>query len=111
MTERRSPRKGDIQTVKEASLLDGLSWASWRHTLDNKLKDLNLQPLNGDLREVVHGWFVLRHLRKLEKISEAKYEEKKRSLFEGKTDDFFDNPTVTFSIKLITKKTEKLTQK
>ena len=113
MVERKlkGPKNGDIQVIEEARQLDGLSWTMWKPTLDNKLKQLQLQPLNGDSQETIHGWFVLRHLRKLDKINEEQYETRKRLLFEGKNDDFFDNPTITNSIKLITEKTEKLTQR
>ena len=108
MSERkRGYRKGDFEVKKEAEMLEGLSWLSWRPTLINRMVNEGLEYPNSNGDEILHQWFVLRHLRKLGKIDNDEFKVKQDKLFEGK-DEIFENESIKFALKFITEKTEKV---
>lgn len=106
MTERkRGYKDGDSEAINEAQMLEGISWVSWKGVLENHLVGKRMTMPVDKNEELLHDWFVLRHLRKLRKISPAEYEDQKNEIFRGK-DDIFGDPAMAYAIKFITSKTE-----
>lgn len=102
---KRGYKVGDSEAINEAQMLEGISWLSWKGILENHLAGKHMtMPVDAN-EELLHDWFVLRHLRKLRKISPAEYEDQKNEIFKGK-DDVFGDPSMAYAIKLITTKTE-----
>jgi hypothetical protein len=110
MTERkRGHSPGNWFNKREAKQLEGLTWDSWKYVLRGRLEKEGLTFPNSGREQVLHSWFVLRRLRKLNRINEDDFEKRKQELFEGK-DDLFLDKAFLFSVKLITEKTEKLSR-
>ncbi len=102
---KRGYKIGDHDTVTEAQMLEGVSWSSWKPVLANHLKDRGLSMPSGTKETILHDWFVLRSLRKLRKISPAKYSDQKDEIFKREL-GIFGDPSMAFSITFINNKTE-----
>ena len=105
---KRGYPRTDWQARKEAEELRGVSWSSWKSALENRLQTRGLAIPNTGTEKILHEWFVLRHRRKLGEIDEPEFHQQKEAIFQGKGDDFFEDPAVSFSIRFITEKTEKV---
>ena len=105
---KRGYRQGDWQAREETKKLRGVSWEGWKSVLENRLRDQGLTMPNSDTETILHAWFILRHLRKLWKINEHEFDERKEKLFADKDEDFFNDPSVMFSIGFITNRTERV---
>lgn len=104
---KRGYKEGDYEAGQEAKMLEGITWASWRQILANQLANKGLAMPENNNEDMLHGWFVLRHLRKLRKISPAEYNDRKEKIFEGKN-EIFGDPSMTFAITFINTKTEQV---
>ena len=105
---KRGYRVGDSEVISESRMLEGVSWASWRQILVNHLKEKKLVMPEGAKEQILHDWFVLRHLRKLHKIKPYEYDEQKEEIFKRteRTVGIFGDPSMVFAITFITTKTE-----
>jgi len=104
---KRGYSQGDFEAQEEAKLLEGLSWKSWKQTLEHHLENEGLIFPNGDNEKLLHQWFVLRHLRKLGKVSQDEFDQEKKELFSEKN-EVFGNKSMAFAISFINSKTEKV---
>jgi len=112
MTERnRGPRRNDALAKKEAKMLEGISWCSWKPVLENRLKDNDLSLPDGENEELLHQFFILRRQKNLGDITNEEFITRIDNLFEGKEKQIFGDPddlskpgdpTMKFSIQFTT---------
>ncbi|MGA3292102.1 MAG: hypothetical protein ABSC49_03105 [Candidatus Microgenomates bacterium] len=104
MVERkRGIKDGNAEAKAEAIELEGVSWASWKPVLQNKLETSGLTLPDGESEEFLHNLFILRRRRKLGQITIEEMHGKLDELVKGK-DELLENDVMVVSIKYITDK-------
>lgn len=81
---KRGYKEGDYEAGQEAKMLEGITWASWRQILANQLANKGLAMPENNNEDMLHGWFVLRHLENFVRFHLQNIMTERRKFLKGK---------------------------